>query len=187
MIVNKLSINEEPDKTPISRLPPPKRNGSHVKPQAVKHQPLLPHTWARRRLHAQTADLSPRDPERQAAKKMGQPITDPNDPRWILATRTASMLEGCLLSLERRNRLMKLGRLLGLTAFDTNLVIAIVQDQARRGFSPDYCPTAGEPQLRMIPVPNLKEKQTRQNLLTACAIAVLVLLELVAINWVLSF
>ena len=80
-------------------------------------------------------------------------ITDAADPRWVLAIRTADQLEGSVLSPERRERLLRLGSLLGLSVFDANLVIAIVQNQARRGHRPEECPARGESQLRMVPLP----------------------------------
>ena len=81
------------------------------------------------------------------------PITDTADPRWVLAVRTAEQLEGTVLPPAKRERLLQVGRMLGLTPFDANLVLAIVQDQARRGHAPAYCAAAGEPQLRMVPLP----------------------------------
>lgn len=59
-----------------------------------------------------------------------------NDPRWVLAIRTDEKLDGMLLRPADREVLVRLGRVLGLNAFESNLVIAIVQDQARRGFGP---------------------------------------------------
>ena len=75
------------------------------------------------------------------------------DPRWVLAVRVSESLQGATLPPERRRRLIKMGRVFGLTEFDTNLIIAIVQDQARRGHRPEICPRMGEPQLRMVPAP----------------------------------
>lgn len=57
---------------------------------------------------------------------------DPADPRLILALQTQARLEGATLPAERRERLLKLANGLGLRPFDANLVIAIVQDEARR-------------------------------------------------------
>jgi hypothetical protein len=71
----------------------------------------------------------------------------------VLAVRTAERIQGNLLSPEQREKLLRLGQTLGLTAFDANLVIAIVQDQARRGVLPGQCPTAGTEQLTMVPRP----------------------------------
>jgi len=79
-------------------------------------------------LRKRPADTSPPPPA-----KIGQPIASPTDPRWVLALRTAEALDGAVLPPERRDRLVRLGKLLGMTPFDANLVIAIVQDQARRG------------------------------------------------------
>ncbi len=84
---------------------------------------------------------------------MGRPIAGFGDPRWVLAVRCAEALQGAVLPPDKRQRLVDLGKRLGLTPFDANLVIAIVQDQARRGYAPELCPSAGEAQLRMVPLP----------------------------------
>ncbi len=61
------------------------------------------------------------------------PITHATDPRWILAQRTTQVMQGTVLSPEKRGRLIKLGKLLGLSPFDANVIIAIVQNKAREG------------------------------------------------------
>jgi len=61
------------------------------------------------------------------------PALDPADPRWVLAVRTQSQLQGTALTPERRARVMRTARMLGIRPFDANVIIAIVQDQARRG------------------------------------------------------
>ncbi|MHC4218216.1 MAG: hypothetical protein ACYSU7_07125 [Planctomycetota bacterium] len=58
---------------------------------------------------------------------------NPTDPRWVLAARAYSQLQGTALTYERRQRVMRSARRLGVRPFDANLIIAIVQDQARRG------------------------------------------------------
>jgi hypothetical protein len=58
------------------------------------------------------------------------------DARWVLAVRTATLLEGgraAILRPERRERLVGMATRLGLRTFDAALVIAIVQDSARSG------------------------------------------------------
>ncbi len=82
------------------------------------------------------------------------PALDPADPRWVLARRAAEQLDGSALSPDRRERLVRLGKVMGLTAFDAHLVLAVVQDQARRGVDPVYCPAAGAAQLAVIPGPS---------------------------------
>lgn len=82
-------------------------------------------------------------PNRQAA----EPTLSPTDPRWVLAVRTAQVLQGSVLPAAQRNELLRVGRLLGLNAFEANLVIAIVQDQARRGRSPSEAVAT----LQMVP------------------------------------
>jgi len=82
---------------------------------------------------------------------LGQPIRDAGDPRWVLAVKTGASLQGAVLTPDRRERLIKTGRALGLSPFDANLVIAIVQDQARRGTLASYCPAASAERLAMVP------------------------------------
>ncbi len=115
----------------------------------------------------------------------GTAIAGTNDPRWVLAVRVAEQLQGTVLSPDKRDRLVKIGKMFGLTAFDANLIIAIVQDQARRGYAPAYCPTAGEPQLRMVPPPQKVMWMTPQRtFLIAGIIAGFIALELIVLSWV---
>lgn len=93
------------------------------------------------------------DPPPAQAPPPPPPIADPFDPRWVLAVRTAEQLQGSILPPDRRERLLQIGKMLRLSAFDSNLIIAIVQDQARRGRDPLDCPAAGEPMLRHVPLP----------------------------------
>ena len=118
------------------------------------------------------------------------PIRDAADPRWVLAVRTAESLVGTVLRPEKRERLVHLGKILGMSPFDANLVIAIVQDQARRGFAPSYCPTAGEPQLRLVPLPHRElseaDARGRRILIISLTIAVLIAVELIVLKWIFS-
>lgn len=82
--------------------------------------------------------------------KPAPPSLQATDPRWVLAIRVGESLEGTLLPAEKRERLSRLGQILGLTPFDTSLIIAIVQDQARRGHDPSRCAAAGAAQLAMV-------------------------------------
>jgi hypothetical protein len=61
------------------------------------------------------------------------PDLDPTDPRWVLAVRTQSQLQGSILTPERRERVLDTARQLGVRPFEANLIIAVVQDHARRG------------------------------------------------------
>ena len=58
---------------------------------------------------------------------------EPTDPRWVLAVRTQMQLQGTMLTPQRRRQVLRTARLLGVRAFDANLIIAIVQDRTRRG------------------------------------------------------
>jgi hypothetical protein len=57
---------------------------------------------------------------------------DPQDPRWLVAVETASQLEGSLLTFERRRSVLAFAHRVGIRPFDANLIIAAVQDRARR-------------------------------------------------------
>jgi hypothetical protein len=110
-------------------------------------------------------------------------ITDTADPRWVLAVRTAEALEGAILPPEKRERLIRLGRVMGLSPFDAALVIAIVQDQARRGYAPAYCPTAGESQLRMVPRPRARTIQLRHWAWAGAGLAACLAVELTLLGY----
>ncbi len=61
------------------------------------------------------------------------------DPRWVLAVQASREIQGgraAVLTPEGRRRLLLVGERLGLRDFDSNLVIAIVQDGARHGEDP---------------------------------------------------
>jgi hypothetical protein len=55
------------------------------------------------------------------------------DARWVLASRTQQLLQGTVLRPSDRDELLRAGKMMGLTPFQTSLIVAIVQDQARRG------------------------------------------------------
>lgn len=117
---------------------------------------------------------------------LGEPITSPNDPRWVLALRTAQRLQGDILTFERRQQLQRVGQLLGLTPFSISLIIAIVQDQARRGYAPEDCPIAGEQQLRMVRLPSTEGRGPKA-MRVALAIAGLLAIELLVVKaWLLG-
>lgn len=56
---------------------------------------------------------------------------DAGDPRWQLAARTATQLQGTALPAEGRDGLLRLAHEFGLRPFEANMIIAIVQDEAR--------------------------------------------------------
>ncbi|MEO0588376.1 MAG: hypothetical protein AAF078_12145 [Planctomycetota bacterium] len=134
--------------------------GTHDAPAArgkpVKLPPAVPDRAAIRnaRLNARaTARSARRSLARPADRAAAAQPLAANDPRWVLAIRTAHELDHTTLVPEKRQKLVRLGRSLGLNPFDANLVIAIVQDQARRGTLPEYCASAGHDQLAMVPLP----------------------------------
>lgn len=81
-------------------------------------------------------------------------MLDAEDARGIVAARVAEALEGGragVLRPERRRKIVTLATRLGLRPFDANLIIAIVQDGARRGAPPHDPDTHGR--LRLIDNP----------------------------------
>ena len=63
------------------------------------------------------------------------PDLDPTDPRWVLAMRAYTQLQGSALTFDRRERLMRNAKCMGVRPFDASMILAIVQDRARRGGS----------------------------------------------------
>src|SRR5690606_32539585 len=132
---------------------------------------------------------NPRHGDRPAAasRPVATALQGATDPRWVLAVRVGQELEGTMLRPERREQLIKTGKMMGLSPFDANLIIAIVQDQARRGYEPSYCPTAGEPQLAMIPLPTARDRlsgrlSNRRLIIITAIVTGVVALELLAIK-----
>ena len=102
-------------------------------------------------------------PTKVAPPQRVTPVTSPvqappglqgsTDPRWVLAVRVAESLQGSILPPDKRDRLIRVGKMLGLSAFDANLIVAMIQDQARRGLRAMDCAQAAQPQLCMVPLP----------------------------------
>lgn len=89
-------------------------------------------------------EIAPAPPEREvrvAARSIAREnrrasSLTPDEARRILAVRIGELLQGgraAILTPEHRARAVRLARLLGVRDFDTHLVIALVQDRARRG------------------------------------------------------
>jgi len=112
-------------------------------------------------------------------------VLSTDDARWALAVSTATALEGgrsAVLSPERRRRLVSMGVRLGLRPFDSNLVIAIVQDGARTGV-----PLSRDVAERVALVRGREGNASRDaQVVTAIAISVVLggLLLLVLVSWV---
>jgi hypothetical protein len=105
------------------------------------------------------------------------PSFAPGDPRWRFAREVEAALEGAVLAFEERRRLLSLAQRLGIRAFDANLIVALVQDRARRG---EPVETAAAT-IAMVPVaPNAGQ---RLGQLFAAAIVVAMLFDLALIAW----
>ena len=80
--------------------------------------------------------LARQDVTRENRLAAGNSQLEPTDPRWVLAMRAYSQLQGSTLTPEKRQRVLDNAKVIGLRPFDANLIIAVVQDHARRGESP---------------------------------------------------
>ncbi|KAA0216232.1 MAG: hypothetical protein DYG94_05665 [Leptolyngbya sp. PLA3] len=96
------------------------------------------------------------------------------DARWILAVRVAAAIEGeraAVLTPEKRERLLKLARLLGLRDFDAALIIAIIQDSARCGLGPLADTTAERIAMVRKPQPASRDEPWQWFIRSACVSA----------------
>ena len=82
---------------------------------------------------------------------------DPTDARWQLANETQRALQGAVLAFEDRRRLLAMANRLGIRAFDANLILALVQDRARRGEPLE----AAAATIEMIPKPSARSAARR--------------------------
>jgi hypothetical protein len=108
-------------------------------------------------------------------------VFDPTDPRWMLARATQEALQGAMLAFEDRKRLLALAQRTGIRAFDANLIVAIVQDRARRG---EPIESAAET-IAVLPKPVERGAAKAAAWTWAAAIFVAVLIDAVLIGWVL--
>ncbi len=167
--------------TPISPGRGQQPSRAQRRPAIDAHPPKGPGRFRRLRL------TSASEPKIKPAPR-ATPMQGTADPRWVLAVRTAEVLEGDILRPEHREKIIRMAKLFGLTPFDANMIIAIVQDQARRGIAPHLCPTAGEPQLRMITPPRritlLDHLKSRYGLTLAVLMSVTLIIEALLLWWV---
>ena len=91
------------------------------------------------------------------AARLERPRTA-SDPRWVLAAAALTALEGgraAILAPARRRRLMTIAASMGLREFDASLIIAIVQDAARRG---EPLNAGAARSLAMVPAPAARKR-----------------------------
>lgn len=77
------------------------------------------------------------------------------DPRWVFAVQVRQRMVGPLLRPGDRRALCRMGVVLGLREFDCHLIIALVQDRARRGEGLDDAAGA----LAAMPLPDHGERR----------------------------
>lgn len=115
------------------------------------------------------------------------------DVRRILALRAAEVLEGgraAVLRPDARRRLVRLGTMLGLRRFEANLVLAVVQEGARRGESPAGPRTVAN--LSAIPAPLegaqhlARRRAIERAVIIAGAIAIAATAVVMLVNWLVA-
>lgn len=87
-----------------------------------------------------------------------------DEARRLLAVRVAECLEGgraAILTPMRRRRVMRLAHMMGVRDFDAHLVIAIVQDGAHRGETPDTATEDARLDLFSSSLPESRTPHTR--------------------------
>ena len=128
-----------------------------------------------------------------ARESAREPDFDPNDARWRLATETQQALQGAVLAYEDRRSLLALAHRMGIRAFDANLILAIVQDRARRGESLQ----SAAPTIAVLPRPTAAASSAMPSsvepssvtlpsvtLLWVAAIALAMLVDSILIAWI---
>lgn len=115
----------------------------------------------------------------RAREATRQSAIDPTDPRWALACATRDALQGSVLTYENRRKVMLLAQRVGIRAFDANLIVAIVQDRARRGEPIESAVDA----LSVIPRPAKTSRRSATAWAWAAAILVAILVDAVLIGW----
>ena len=138
-----VQANPSPGSTPTRRV---SRRG---KPRPVTGKVIAPQQTRLRLVGAGA-------PDAKVPIANPTPITSPTDPRWVLAVATAQLMEGDVLTPSKRESLMSQGKSMGLSPFDCSLILAIIQDRARRGIVLDECPSQSESQLALIPLPPMR-------------------------------
>lgn len=141
-----LDPQRRPPSEPFLRLadaaPPSRHRGVPADADSVK-APARPEAPAARtpatpapRVDVSAAHRAKLAAERVAYENACAAMLQPADARWIFALRVAGALEGgkaALLTPPKRRELVAAAVVNGLREFDANLIIAVVQDSARRG------------------------------------------------------
>lgn len=106
-------------------------------------------------------------------------VVDTEDPRWMLAVATRDALQGDVLTFESRRRVLLLAQRVGVRPFDANLIVAIVQDRARRGEPIEAATDA----LTVIPRPRATSRISATAWTWGAAIFVALLADALLIGW----
>ncbi|MBL0928212.1 MAG: hypothetical protein IBJ11_11275 [Phycisphaerales bacterium] len=108
---------------------------------------------------------------------------EPSEARRMIASAAAAALQGgraAILTPERRERLRFVARALGVRAFDANVIIALVQDRARRGEIAADTPAAQPPPA----APQARAPMRRAEVLSViAAVALAAVAVLAAVRW----
>lgn len=118
---------------PVLRIISP-REHENDRPLSSRHplDPLADNLASLRVRHGESRRLLEKRIADESRRAAINPELQPYDPRWILATQTIQSLQGPALNPAKRSQILRNATRMGIRPFDANLVIAIVQDQARQ-------------------------------------------------------
>jgi hypothetical protein len=161
--------------------------------------PGAPHgERAEQSLHETAVEIAPPAPAKRVRAAAREIVREnrqaasltPSEAREILTARVSELIQGgraAILTPEHRARAVRIARMLGVRDFDAHLVIAVVQDRARRGeievhrtdlFVPESMRAAARTRGRLLP-----ESGAIALLQIAAATLLAAALLLGAVNW----
>jgi len=114
-------------------------------------------------------------------KPVFKPITEPTDGRWVLAVRTAESLKQGQLAPDKREHLLKLGKLLGLSPMDANRIIHVIVEHADQGIAPDQLTRQSFAQLEQAQAPVIRTVSGINWFMIVMTSVLLLLLEFAAL------
>ncbi len=106
-----------------------------------------------------------------------KPIKDPHDGRWVLAVRTAESIRHGKLASDKRARLLKLGKLLGLSPMDSNRIISVIVAHADRGIAPAQLTRESFAELQQTTPPPMRSVGKVNWMMVAMSTILLMLVE----------
>ncbi|MAX26948.1 MAG: hypothetical protein CMJ19_20835 [Phycisphaeraceae bacterium] len=124
-------------------------------------------------------DFAHLKPSSKAARQTPsiKPIKDPHDGRWVLAVRTAESIRHGKLAADKRDRLLKLGKLLGLSPMDSHRIISVIVAHAESGIAPAQLTRQSFAELEQAAPPPMRSVGKINWMMVAMSTILLMLIE----------